>query len=87
MDDWSAVYAEIADAFGLRLRPELGLDWRDVAMMFNAVVVGVYVRRCAHPELGTTSGGTHLSVKTVQLLLAELSGEPWAELEGRRARG
>jgi hypothetical protein len=39
MDDWSAVYAEVAAASALRPCPDLGLDWRNVTMMFNTVVV------------------------------------------------
>lgn len=84
-DAWAEIYEKVASAYGFSLQAGLNIGWTDLAVMFSVIVEGAGLRGGVSPELSTLTDGTHVSVRTIQLLLAQFTGEPWEQLAQRTA--
>ena len=67
---WAEIYAKVASAYGLRLRP--GVTWIDVAIMFDAVLEGAALRARCQSEAVSLSNGEPLLAGTIFALLPTL---------------
>ncbi|WP_448628522.1 hypothetical protein [Geodermatophilus sp. URMC 64] len=67
---WASLYEELAEHFGLRLRP--GYGWFDLAELINAVADGARLRARAMGSVATLSNGDDVVVGAVHALVRAL---------------